>query len=457
MCLPASDNRWRDETAVTAQFAVARTGQIGVGLKDRALRSSPLNSREAMPVRASGDPASAEHGGPIAPHSARLPTVEAKPQDVSRELRLLQQTEHLASVGGWEFDFKTRALFWTDETYRIHETSPAELTPDIDSALAFFLPDSRELLDRAIRTADQEGEPWDLELEITTARGRTIDVRVTGVVQVENGIAVRAFGAVQDITARKRLEHRLLAAGKMESIGRMAGGLAHDFNNWITAILSYSEVALRTTAQSSPEHEAVLRIRQAAEHATSLTRQLISLARPRPSTTAVIDINELIQSALPLLTGSIDRSISFGVQLCEGPLYARVNASQLRQVVMNLILNARDAMPGGGRIDISTRAGEAGEAGMGACKGTGVGKEDAGDVLLILTDTGEGMTRETLDHLFEPFFTTKPGGKGTGLGLATCYSIIKAIGGDIHVSSTPGCGSTFTIMLPRAAVPAAAV
>ncbi len=414
-----------------------------------------MNSREAMPVRATGDPVSAEHGGPTDPQSTPLQTVEAKPQDVSRELRLLQQAEHLAAVGGWEFDFKTRALFWTDETYRIHETSPRELTPDIDSALAFFLPESRELLDQAIRKADQEGEPWDLELEIRTARGRTVDVRVTGVVQMENGVAVRAFGAVQDITGRKQLEHRLLAAGKMESIGRMAGGLAHDFNNWITAILSYSDVALRTMVQNSPEHEAILRIRQAAEHATSLTRQLISLARPRAATTAVIDINELIQSALPLLTGSIDRTISFGIQLCEGPLHARVNATQLRQVLMNLILNARDAMPGGGQIDIKTRAEEGRTQGLRTGVTAGGGESDRGDVLLILTDSGEGMTKETLEHLFEPFFTTKPGGKGTGLGLATCYSIIKASGGEIQVSSAPGEGSTFTIMLPRAASPAA--
>lgn len=421
-----------------------------------------MNSRRAIPSRDSGDPPAAVHtyldappGGPppaspAASPAACAPAPSPVSWDATRELRLLQQTEHLAAVGGWEFDFKSRELYWTGETYRIHETSPERYTPEAETALAFFLPESREIINRAIERAMHEAAPWDLELQIKTARGRTIDVRVTCVVQSESGHPVRACGAIQDITSRKHLEQRLLASGKMETIGRMAGGLAHDFNNWITAILSYSEIALRTIAQGSPEHQAIVRVRQSAEHATSLTRQLISLARPRPTTTAVVDINELVQSALPLLTGILEKTITFQTRFHPGPLYARVNASQFRQVLMNLILNARDAMPAGGFIDVATRPGSAAQPPIDS-------SDNAQEtIILSISDSGEGMTRETLEHLFEPFFTTKPGGKGTGLGLATCYSIIKASGGDIEVSSTPGQGSTFTIFLPRATSPASA-
>ncbi len=363
----------------------------------------------------------------------------------------MQQTEFLARVGGWELDYLTGSLYWTDETYRIHETSPEQYTPTVETALAFYAPGSRELVSEAVRRGAVDGTPWDLELEVLTARGRRIDVRATGVVEMDGSRAIRAYGAFQDITQHKRLEHQLLAAGKMESIGRMAGGIAHDFNNWITAILSYAEKGLRTATEGSSEHQAIQRIRQAAEHATSLTRQLISLARPKAATTAIVDINDLLQTMLPLLSGLVDPSIQIRTRLAPGLLHVRINASQFRQVLLNLIMNARDAMPAGGVVQIQTELHRIDAAATAELPASS--PETSMFVGVSVSDTGEGMTRETLEHLFEPFFTTKPGGKGTGLGLATCYSIVKASGGNIQVQSTPGQGSRFTIFLPSLAVP----
>lgn len=360
----------------------------------------------------------------------------------------MQQAEQLARVGGWELDFISGSLYWTDQTYRIHDTSPEEYTPTLETAVAFYAPGSREIISDAVEKAMTSGMPWDLELELITARGRRIDVRARGMVQIANGTPIRAYGAIQDITQKKRLEHQIMAAGKMESIGRMAGGIAHDFNNWITAILSFADIALRTAPAGSPEYQAIQRIRQAGEHATSLTRQLISIARPKPSSTSIVDINELLQTTLPLLSGILPANVSIQSRFAGGALHCRVNATQFRQVILNLVMNARDAMPGGGTIQIITdrRKIDEPEASPAAAAGVGPGEF----ISIVVADTGEGMPRETLEHLFEPFFTTKPGGKGTGLGLATCYSIVKASGGHIEVRSTPGEGSEFGVLLPKA-------
>lgn len=407
-----------------------------------------MNERRAIAGEESPRPPSGEW-----PERADLAASPGVDQDqTTRLMRLMRQTEHLARVGGWELDFTSGSLYWTDETHRIHETDPGTFTPTLESALAFYAPGSREVITQAVGHAQVAGTGWDLELEIITRTGRMISVRATGQVMMSGGKPQRAYGAFQDITERRRLEHQLMAAARMESIGRLAGHIAHDFNNWITAIIGYAELAGQGARPGTPGREAIDRIREAAQHATTLTGQLLSLSRPMPAETSVVDLNELFQTMMPLFKGVIGGSATIRADFAPGPLKARVSASQFRQVLLNLVLNARDAMNGRGTIEIRTQRRRHDPPCVAAVS---VGPPTGDCVAFSVSDTGEGMTPEILDRIFEPFFTTKPGGKGTGLGLATCYAMVKASGGHIEATSVPGQGSVFTVTLPSIQTPRA--
>ncbi len=254
-------------------------------------------------------------------------------------------------------------------------------------------------------------------------------------------------GTMIDITERKNLEEEFRQAQKMEAVGRLAGGVAHDFNNILTAILGYSDLLGASLAGNAPLQEEVEEIRKAAERAATLTRQLLAFSRRQVLLTEVLDLNVLVRELERMLRRVIGEDIRI-VTLCE-PSLGRVRADrgQLEQVVMNLVVNARDAMPGGGTLTIETRHGEIDEAY--AREHSGVQPGDA--VMLAVSDTGMGMDEETKSHIFEPFYTTKEKGKGTGLGLATVYGIVQQSGGHIFVYSEPGHGTTFKIYLPRVA------
>ncbi len=259
------------------------------------------------------------------------------------------------------------------------------------------------------------------------------------------------FGALVDITGRKRaeeektrLENQLQQAQKMESVGRLAGGVAHDFNNMLNVILGHAEMALDRIRPSDPVSEDVEAIRKAAERSAELTRQLLAFARKQTVSPRVLDLNLTIETMLRML----ERLIGEDIQLLWNPARdlgrVRLDPSQINQILTNLCINARDAIAGVGTITIETGNSTVDRK---FCEA----HPDflAGDYIrLAVSDTGCGMDAETLSHIFEPFFTTKGLGKGTGLGLSTVYGIVKQNNGFIHVSSNPGQGSTFAIYLP---------
>ena len=245
----------------------------------------------------------------------------------------------------------------------------------------------------------------------------------------------RFTGVLRDITARKRLEEQFRQAQKMEAVGRLAGGVAHDFNNLLTVINAYCEVLLASPLADDDQRESVAAIRDAGERATRLTQQLLAFGRKAILEPKVLDLNDLVSESARLLRRLLGEDIILIVRESPRPVRVKADPTQLEQVIMNLAVNARDAMPTGGRLTIEIAIGSAGDAPTPAA-------------CLTVTDTGHGMTDEVRRSIFEPFFTTKGVGKGTGLGLAVVDGAIAQCGGGIAVESTVGVGTTFRLWLP---------
>ncbi|MCG8592360.1 MAG: PAS domain-containing protein [Proteobacteria bacterium] len=262
-------------------------------------------------------------------------------------------------------------------------------------------------------------------------------------VRDEAGRVVNYVGVVRDVTREAQLEQELLQAQKMEAVGQLAGGVAHDFNNLLTVISGHGEQLLDDMPDQDRRRADAEQILEAADRAASLTRQLLVFSRRRSLQTRVLDLNRKVKELDPMLSRLIGEDVEFRYELAEHPLAIEVDPSQVEQVIVNLVVNARDAMDRGGTITIRTAEGADPET---------VARLDlpAGEyVLLQVSDTGMGMDEETRRHAFEPFFTTKELGKGTGLGLSTVYAIAQQSGGGATVASEPGRGATFEVLFPR--------
>ena len=233
----------------------------------------------------------------------------------------------------------------------------------------------------------------------------------------------------RDVGERLRFAEQLRQAQKMEAIGRLAGGVAHDMNNVLAAVLAYAQFLQEALTANDPRRDDADEILKAAQRGAALTRQLLAFSRQKSHQPRVLDLNEVVSHLLKMLRTLIGEDIEIEARLTPGLPHIKVDASHIEQVIMNLAVNSRDAMPKGGRLQIGTAL--SGER-----------------VLLTVADTGAGMTAEALKHVFEPFYTTKE--QGTGLGLATVFGIIKQSGGEIEIASTPGQGTTINVFLPRA-------
>jgi two-component system, cell cycle sensor histidine kinase and response regulator CckA len=256
--------------------------------------------------------------------------------------------------------------------------------------------------------------------------------------------------SLRDITTMRRadeeralLAEQLMRAQKLDGIGRLAGGIAHDFNNLLTLILNYAAFIAREVDEGSPVREDVERIRSAGKRAAALTRQLLAFSRREIVEVRVLDLNEIVADVEKLLRRTIGEHIKLVADLDPSTWRVRADAGQLEQVLLNLALNARDAMPQGGRLTVRTA-----QAAISPEQARPLGLSAGRYAQLQVTDTGVGMEPAVKAHIFEPFFTTKERGKGTGLGLSTVYGIVTGAGGAVHVESEEGSGTTFTIYLP---------
>ncbi len=292
-----------------------------------------------------------------------------------------------------------------------------------------------------------------LEMEVYHKNGGTIWVEETATfLRDDEGKPEAILLAVRDITERKRLEEekgklegQLIQAQKMETVGRLAGGVAHDFNNMLSVILGYADLAKLSLVKEHPVLKDIVEIEKAAIRSRDITSQLLAFSRKQIIAPTVLNLNDLVINTEKSLIRLIGEDIDLRVHLEEEPWMIKFDPSQIEQIMINLAVNARDAMPGGGTLTIETKNVVADES---YCRGH-VGFTPGDYVQLSVSDNGTGMDRETMDHIFEPFFTTKEVGKGTGLGMATVYGIIKQNNGYITLYSEQGHGTTFTIYLPR--------
>ena len=284
------------------------------------------------------------------------------------------------------------------------------------------------------------------ELTIVPADGLSRTVVASGQPILDgHGRNLGAVIAMHDITERKQLEEQLRQSQKMEAVGRLAGGIAHDFNNLLNVITGYGELISERLPQGDPMGAKVDQIKKAAQRAASLTRQLLAFSRKQVIEPRVLDLNALLADLDKMLRRMIGEDIEMST--VEGQPLGRIKADpgQIEQIVMNLVVNARDAMPQGGKLTLGTANVDLDQAFARRNAGARAGAY----VLLSVGDTGTGMDPETQSHIFEPFFTTKEMGKGTGLGLATVYGIVKQNNGYIEVESAPGRGACFRVYLPR--------
>jgi PAS domain S-box-containing protein len=286
--------------------------------------------------------------------------------------------------------------------------------------------------------------PWQgAELRARHANGNEFPIEVS-IGEYGSGADRRFTGIIRDISRRKDIEAQLLQSQKMDAIGRLAGGVAHDFNNLLTAIGGYAEMVGSTLEPTDPRLAHVAGIRQATDHAASLTRQLLAFSRSQELRPAVIDLGQVVTNLAPMLRRLLGEQIELVVRPTEEPCRAIADRNQIEAILVNLAVNARDAMPTGGNLAIETSTVELDESNW-LRDATGSPGRYAG---LVVSDTGIGMDQATLAHVFEPFFTTKPPGAGTGLGLATVYGTVKQSGGYIWVYSEPDLGTTFKIYFP---------
>ncbi|HKN69376.1 MAG TPA: PAS domain S-box protein [Gemmatimonadaceae bacterium] len=370
---------------------------------------------------------------------------------------LLAESQRIAKIGSWEWDPATDALTCSEEWRRMFGYEPGDEVT-VASMWQAIHQDDRERMTRVTREARASGCRFEYEFLIPGPQGaRTIHC-IGRVIRDEQGQAIRLVGTNQDVTERRRAEEalrrseeRLHRSERLEAVGQLAGGIAHDFNNLLTAITSYTQLLLEDFSPNDGRRDDLLEIKKAADRATSLTRQLLAFSRRQVLDPRVIDLNAVVADLENMLRRLIGAHIALVTDPAVRPPLPRVHADvgQLEQVIVNLAVNARDAMADGGTLTIRTGQAQLTEA---DCRDHADFDVHPGRyVVMSVSDTGTGMDAATQARMFEPFFTTKGPGKGTGLGLATVYGIVKQSGGYIAVTSEPGKGTTFRIYLPAVA------
>ena len=371
-------------------------------------------------------------------------------RDISRRMQAEQGLRRLAAiVDSSEDAIISQSLdgvitTWNPGAEKMFGYAAAEI---IGLNASMLLPPKfREELSQQVEQV-KEGASWKGETVRVRKDGKHIDVGLSiSLIKGEKGASPGLSMIARDITERKRLEEELRQSQKMEAIGRLAGGVAHDFNNLLSVIVGYGYLIHANTTPDEPAHASAQEIMTAAERAGALTRQLLAFSRKQVLQPEVLDLNSVLKNMGEMLPRLIGEDIDLRIMRGQDLRRVKLDPVQIEQIIMNLVVNSRDAMPNGGKLTIET-----GDVTFNAQDAAHHGVSPGQYVLLAVSDTGEGMDEKTQKLIFEPFFTTKEPGKGTGLGLSTVYGIVSQVKGHIWVYSEPGNGTTFKIYFPATA------
>jgi PAS domain S-box-containing protein len=358
----------------------------------------------------------------------------------------LAAAQQIAHLGSWELDFGNSGksgreqLRWSDEMYRIFGLEPGQAAVSPEACFQFVHPEDHERVKEALRLACENKGSYDIEHRIVRPDGTERVVREQAEFVLDgDGRPMQMRGIVMDVTDRKQLESQ-----KMDAIGQLAGGVAHDFNNLLTVIHGHASLLLRDTSLSEPAGRSARQIAQAVERAAGLTRQLLAFSRRQVMQSRRLDLNSVVSNMTRMLGRILGEDVSLQLNFSTEPAFIHADISMIEQVLLNLAVNARDAMPKGGRLAVKIST-----VSVTARPQMAHPESRPGDfVCLSVSDNGCGIEPAILPRIFEPFFTTKEVGKGTGLGLATVYGIVKQHQGWIEVTSEPGHGAAFDVYLP---------
>ncbi len=347
--------------------------------------------------------------------------------DLAASNRFLEDVSEVSGIGGWQLEVQTTRMVWTPLVFKIHEIEGPD-APDLETGLKFYAPEARERVRQAVNAGLAHGTPWTFEEPFVTAKGRRIWVRTSGKPFYENGVLTKLVGSFEDITEYIDIQRRLRRGEILQAVGQLSGGIAHDFNNLLTAIVSATEVLDGDAVADPRSAHAVDTIKTAARRAGDLTQSLLAYSRQQVLAPRRVNLNLIVAETLRLVRPMMPADIEMKSEIDVRAPHALLDPTQLSAAILNLLLNARDAMPGGGAIIVRTRAGDR--------------------AVVEVNDSGVGILPEALPHIFNPFFTTKSVGRGSGLGLSMVQGFVEQSGGRVTVCSEPGAGATFVLEFP---------
>jgi PAS domain S-box-containing protein len=414
---------------------------------DRGLATGEMRAVEFRVVRPDGEVRELhmegallhdEHGAQAHVVGTALDITEQRrsARDLARTVAELNEAHHIAGLASWRWDAFTSRLEWSTGMYRVLHV-PSTLVPSEELFYHHIHADDRE----RVRSYREQAltvkglEP--LEFRIAQSGGRSLEATLRVVAQWDQAGTLLGFrGVIQDITERKALEEQLRHSQKMEAVGTLAGGVAHDFNNYLMVIAGYTELLGEQLADDDRARASVDAIAEAYQHCAHLTQQLLILSRKRKPRPVIVDLSALVGDLSPLIRSVLGETVTLRLHLERESLLILADPLQVEQALMNLVVNARDAMPHGGELSVRVEP-------------MRDRMTERALVRLTVADTGTGIPHEMRSRIFEPFFTTKQVGKGTGLGLSTVYAIVRDAAARIDFVSEPGQGTTFYIDWPR--------
>lgn len=354
----------------------------------------------------------------------------------------LRDAQRLAQVGSWSWDAKTGSSSWSDEQYVIFGLEPGDADVSFESFLERVHPEDRERVERESERAVAEGVSGYLDFRIFTPEGDVRHLHTFGQVELsEDGAPAAMRGFAQDVTDRLELERQLRESHKMEAVARLAGGVAHDFNNLLQVILGHCHLLLERSDLPSEARSDLEQVRQAAQMAAGISTQLLDVSRRRVVHPSTLDLNEVLAETKGILRSLVGERVELDVSFAPAPLLVRADRGLLEQVLVNLVTNARDAMPEGGEVAVTADSGALPPSGK-------VAASEPAYARLVIEDTGSGIAADNLERVFEPFFSTKQRERGSGLGLATAHGIVQRHHGHIVAKNRSGGGARFEVYLP---------